>query len=335
MYISGPVGSRSISTTSATHSESCRRAVGLRRHEDLGCAATTVCECARCIEYGRFSAHQPMASTRCTHVPASESDAVADRRSGTTQCPQSDPHQFGRLNRPEAQGDSSSRASGLALRSYREQQTQTQIQEWYLLSGLHRRHRRSGCDRRFAALLACQDSTPHQSTSRQRETDSISQQKQLGTYHSIRVEAPCAERVAGLRTIRQLVRFRKADQICPPPTLARDLRSQMQPQAQRQTARPTRLCAQAPAVHSCPSDRCGREAFDLLPERDNRSSGRHSLRCPRLLLKKASQGEIPGVLHEYGSHSLGPMGLAGLPQAMVVRNSLYANDKSERSHPLG
>ena len=44
----------------------------------------------------------------------------------------------------------------------------------------------------------------------------------------------------------------------------------------------------------------------------HRASGEGSLSCPRLLFKTAPQGAIPGVLHEYGPHSLGPTGLAGL-----------------------
>ncbi|MBX3001079.1 MAG: transposase [Caldilineaceae bacterium] len=101
--------------------------------------------------------------------------------------------------------------------------------------------------------------------------------------------------------------------------MACHLRSQSQPQAQRQMPRPTRLCTQTPALHPCACGRCRWVPGHSLCAADLRPPGRCTLRHPRLLLQKASQGAIPGVLHVYGSHSLGPSGLAGLSQAVVVR----------------
>ncbi len=58
----------------------------------------------------------------------------------------------------------------------------------------------------------------------------------------------------------------------------------------------------------------------LLCAPDHRKAERGSLRRPRLFLQTASPGEVPGVLHEYGSDPLGARRLAGLPRTLVVRS---------------
>ena len=131
------------------------------------------------------------------------------------------------------------------------------------------------------------------------------------------------------RTVRRLNRkrskaeripFRKIDQVCPSPTLARHLRSQVQPQTRWQTHRPTRSDIQAPVVHTGSCDHYGREQTNLLCATARWPFSRSSRQRPCLLLEKAPQGEIPGVHCMYGSHLLVKTGLARIYLAVVMRN---------------
>jgi hypothetical protein len=129
----------------------------------------------------------------------------------------------------------------------------------------------------------------------------LSQQKQPGQKHPGRLATLAARRLGRLRAVRQLVRFRTIDQICPPPRLARHLRSQTQPQAQRRVLRQSRKLpprsdrfrSQAQAVHPRSGDRCGREQNHLLCAPDHRSLAEGSLRCPRVLLETAPREKSP------------------------------------------
>jgi len=168
-------------------------------------------------------------------------------------------------------------AGGLVPRSQREHQNQTPFQECLLLSGLYAAHRKDDHHRRLAPILATEDCPTYQSSSATGSTGSLSQQEPSRTQHAGSTPPVSAQGLVHLCAVRQLVRFRKADQICPSPRLACDLWSQVQPQAQWKTHRPTGLRPQAQAVHTRSLYRCGREQDDLLCTRHDRSSAKHSL----------------------------------------------------------
>src|SRR3989442_63225 len=147
----------------------------------------------------------------------------------------------------------------------------------------------------------------------------FSQQKRAGAPNLGSLTPAVAHRLDGLCPVRQLVRLGQIDQLCPSPEMACDLRPQVQSHAQWGTHRPSCFRSQAPAVYTRARDRHGWEHHDLLCAADHRSSQRCSPRCPCVVFKTAPPGEILGVLYEYGPHSLGSTGLAGLRRAAVMR----------------
>ena len=204
---------------------------------------------ARCFQHGRFSADQPLAGRGGTERLAHLSGELGCGSSRTFGPAQSSLHQHRRLVRREGQGYPPSGTGGLVSRPQREYQKQTGLQERLLLSGSQPAHRKDRRHGRPAAVPASQNRAADQPSPQTRSTHSLSQQEQPGPQHFGSSTPSAAHRLGHLRAVRQLVRFRAVDQICPPPRLACDLRSQTQPQAQWQTHRSDRFRSQAQAVH--------------------------------------------------------------------------------------
>ena len=286
---------QSLQATTAAHAQSGRCAPGLRRREDFSCPPAAVHRSSRRFQHGRFSAHQPLAGNRGAErlaPPSGELGCGTGRTSGPAQSPFP---QHRQLVRRERQGYPPSGTGGLVSRPQREYPKQTGLQERLLLSGSQPAHRKDRCHRRPAAVPAGQNRAAAQPSPQIRSTHSLSQQEQSGPQHFGSFAPSAAQRLGCLRPVRQLVCFGAVDQICPPPRLARDLRSQTQPQAQWPTHRSDRFRSQAQAVPACTGRRCGREPNHLLCAPDHRSLAEGSLRRPRLLLETAPQGAIPGV----------------------------------------
>jgi len=111
---------------------SVRRA---RRWPPCGGSSST----PRCLEYGRLLAHQ---SLDCPGSPATArrlSGALGHPAGRTGGCSTRHLRQPRRLAGRQTQGHAPSRRRRLALRSCREYQTQTPLQKWLVLPGLHRR----------------------------------------------------------------------------------------------------------------------------------------------------------------------------------------------------
>jgi len=87
---------------------------------------------------------------------------------------------------------------------------------------------------------------------------------------------------------------------------------------------------QASVVYTRVCNHCGRGRTNLLCAAAGWPLSRSPLRCPRLRLEKAPQGEIPGVHRMYGSRLLGQTGLARIHLALVVRNRQLLPENPDR-----
>ena len=98
--------------------------------------------------------------------------------------------------------------------------------------------------------------------------------------------APLAPRRLTSLCALQMVCFQMFDQVCPLLRVACYLRSQIQPQAQQPTHRPTRPSAQAPVVHAGLRDHCGWGPTNvLLCAAAGWPFSPSPLRCPHLFLE--------------------------------------------------
>src|SRR3989304_3644047 len=79
-----------IQTAAPAHAQPDGRAFSMRRHKNVGCAATAVYRNAGCFQHSRFSAHQPVEGKRCTerivHQP-SKLGSGSGRTRGLAQSP--------------------------------------------------------------------------------------------------------------------------------------------------------------------------------------------------------------------------------------------------------
>src|SRR5262245_42332977 len=323
MYVFRPVSASALPATTSAHPQHGRCPSSLRGRQDVSRFAAPVCRRPRCVQYGRLSAHQPLAGRRCAGDPARPASRLGGWSGGASRHPQGYLPQPRRLDWRETQDNSPPGTRRLSSRPQRQYQTPAALQERLLLSGMHPADRPVRGHGRFTSLPAGQASAAHQSPPRRRAAPCFSQQEPTSAPHLGSPTPALAQRLDGLCPVRQLVRLSKIDQICPSPAMACDLRPQGQSHAQWGTHRPSGFRSQAPAVYARARHRYGWEHHDLLRAAEHRSSQRCSLRCPCLVFKTAPPGAILGVLSEYGPHSLGPPGLAGLRRAVVMRGRQF------------
>lgn len=137
-------------------------------------------------------------------------------------------------------------------------------------------------------------------------------------------------RLASVRAIRQLVRFRPPTQVCPPPRVARHLRAQKQSHAQWYATQDPCPGPQAQVVYRSPSHHCGRGQRNLLCALAGRPVSRGPLYVPRFLFQTASQSLCSGVHRMYGFGLLRQTGVARIHLALVLRNRQLLPQKPNR-----
>src|SRR3989449_1031289 len=323
MYLFRSVRAPTLQAAASAHPQHGRCPPGLRRRQDVSGFAAPVCRRPRCLQYGRLSPHQPLGGRRRAHNPTRLSSRLGSGSGRASRGPQGYLPQPRRLHWRETQDHPPSGTRRFSSRPQRQHQTHTPLQERLLLSGVHPAHRPVRGHGRSAALSAGQDGAADQSPPRRRAAPCFSQQKHAGAPNLGSLTPAVAHRLDGLCPVRQLVRLGQIDQLCPSPEMACDLRPQVQSHAQWGTHRPSCFRSQAPAVYTRARDRHGWEHHDLLCAADHRSSQRCSPRCPCVVFQTAPPGEILGVLSEYGPHSLGSTGLAGLRRAVVMRGGQF------------
>ena len=120
MHLLRPLESCSVQATTATHFESRRCVVGLRRREDLSRIATPVYRGTRRLQHGGFPPHQSVVCRGGAHGAPCRPSGLDYHRSRTHADVQGHLHQLGRLAGRERQTHAPSGARGLVSRSRRD-----------------------------------------------------------------------------------------------------------------------------------------------------------------------------------------------------------------------
>src|SRR6266498_3050983 len=173
MYLPRPTGLDALATTATAYPHDRRCAIGLRDAQDGGRPAAAVRQRPRCLEYGRLLVHQSLDCPGSPPTARRLSGALGHPAGRTGGCSTRHLRQPRRLAGRQTQGHPPSRRRRLALRSCREYQTQTPLQTWIVLPGLHRRGWDDSGDLRPAAVSPCGHGAADQPAAVRRPTDSV------------------------------------------------------------------------------------------------------------------------------------------------------------------
>jgi hypothetical protein len=241
---------RFVQAAASAYAQPGRCAAGLRRRENVGCLATAIHRSAGCLQHGRFSAHQSLEAKRCAPGHTRQSGEVGCGTSGATgylpkvlyiniddSLGEKDkiPAIWNRWTgfTTTARAPKANRSSRMPFAIWK------QPADWE-----NRGHRRS------ALVLARKRPCGGSIASASPGNASPFAARTIWPAQHIGNLAPAAARgLAGLCAVRQLVRFRAVDQICPSPRLACDLRPQSTTASSMENASINRFRSQAQAVH--------------------------------------------------------------------------------------